>query len=328
MGRAVTALLSLGFLAACGVYFVFLFDAPDEVDPAPIVIASICFFALCGYAASFAAEYYPLRATSMTRASLWDVFAVATLANLSSYLGIIVGMPTRVALWRRVLGVRVADSVALLAYLTLIGTALPGLIAAVTLARETPLLAALCGALGLALAGPLTWPLIGDRVRAHGGLRWLAFHLPRRVTQRVSSLTEATFGFAPALTLRLAAVYGLWFLASAAQTAWTLDLFHESAPFSLLLGAQSASFLLGRLSALPLGLGVRDASLVALLTSFGVPAEVAISVAAIDRASSLLTRLLLAGVAMALVAAGVASLNRLALEVDEIQPHSRTDPLK
>ena len=314
MRRAVTSFLAIGFLAACALYFVFFYDAPDKVDPNPLVIAGVAMAAVAAYCASFAAEYIPLRATTMTRSNGATIFAAAAIANLSSYLGVIVGMPARFALWRRVLGVPISDSMALLIYLTLIGTAIPGWIASVTLATEQPLLALACGGAGTFLVGMLAWPWLAP----HGGLgaavKAVAARLPQRLTRRIGRVAATTFGFQPRLGLQIAFVYTLWYLASALQTTWTLDLFHESAPFLLLLGAQSASFLLGRLSALPLGLGVRDASFVALMTSFGLPHEVAISVAAIDRAASLATRLVMAAVAMALVSAGAASLKAVSAE--------------
>jgi uncharacterized protein (TIRG00374 family) len=50
-----------------------------------------------------------------------------------------------------------------------------------------------------------------------------------------------------------------------------------------LVGISAAAFTLGSLSLLPMGLGVRDATLVALFVQAGADRDVAIAVAALDR---------------------------------------------
>ena len=104
--------------------------------------------------------------------------------------------------------------------------------------------------------------------------------------------------FGRGLTLRVAAIQVASHVAGGIQTRLMLELWGQSGSIFELTGVQAASYALGRISLLPLGFGVRDATLVSLLIQLGVPAHVAVGTAALDRGLGLGIRLFIGGISM------------------------------
>jgi uncharacterized membrane protein YbhN (UPF0104 family) len=78
-------------------------------------------------------------------------------------------------------------------------------------------------------------------------------------------------------------VYAAMFVFVGVRSFYAFELFGGSMNVMELVGISAAAFTLGSISFLPMGLGVRDATLVALFVQAGADRDVAIAVAALDR---------------------------------------------
>ncbi len=78
-------------------------------------------------------------------------------------------------------------------------------------------------------------------------------------------------------------IYALMFVLVGGRAFYAFQLFGGSMNVPALVGISAAAFTLGSISFLPMGLGVRDATMVALFIQAGADGEVAIAVAALDR---------------------------------------------
>jgi len=80
-----------------------------------------------------------------------------------------------------------------------------------------------------------------------------------------------------------AGIYAAMFVLLGVRSFYAFQLFGGSMNVMQLVGISAAAFALGSVSLLPMGLGVRDATLVALFVQAGADRDVAIAVAALDR---------------------------------------------
>ncbi|KPK45960.1 MAG: hypothetical protein AMJ77_06620 [Dehalococcoidia bacterium SM23_28_2] len=80
-----------------------------------------------------------------------------------------------------------------------------------------------------------------------------------------------------------AGIYAAMFVFVGVRSFYAFQLFGGSMNVMELVGISAAAFTLGSVSFLPMGLGVRDATLVALFIQAGADRDAAIAVAALDR---------------------------------------------
>jgi len=80
-----------------------------------------------------------------------------------------------------------------------------------------------------------------------------------------------------------AGIYAAMFVLLGVRSFYAFQLFGGSMNVMELVGISAAAFALGFVSFVPMGLGVRDATLVALFVQAGADRDVAIAVAALDR---------------------------------------------
>ena len=80
-----------------------------------------------------------------------------------------------------------------------------------------------------------------------------------------------------------AGIYAGMFVLVGIRTFYAFQLFGGSMSVMELVGISAAAFTLGSISLLPMGVGVRDATLVALFVQAGADRDTAIAVAALDR---------------------------------------------
>jgi len=110
--------------------------------------------------------------------------------------------------------------------------------------------------------------------------------LPRRVRKLLApegDIVAAVRGV-PLWSLAAAAgIYAAMFGLLGVRSFYAFQLFGGSMNVLELVGISAAAFALGSVSFLPMGLGVRDATLVALFVQAGADRDVAIAVAALDR---------------------------------------------
>lgn len=225
-----------------------------------------------------------LRSVRTARGS-WRVFLVVSGGGTASYLGNIqLGIPLRLVLFNRLLAIPYAAGAACVAlesacWFGLMGL---GLLMAGTASNTTPWAALVL----LAVAGFLAWlyalPLATRLLRAlPSAWKGLPLASVRDLLQDlVTALSEVRWGWlAGALAL---------FCVNYAIDAITVTLVVGQYGGSLspwrALEVVILSYLAGLVTMVPMGIGVRDMSMVALLVRSGVDADVATTVALVQRA--------------------------------------------
>lgn len=240
-------------------------------------IAETTFYTLAVYVLIRASGYNP---------SLLRTYLVLTSSLSTNYITPIkAGVPLRVYLYKQFLGIPVAIGTALIAVELLIGIVIPLVIAVVGVVSLFPF---------FGLVGPLILLIVvvGCAIAilyfSPERIRPLAQRLPfQRLVQRVMRFSEQVRNGLvnlPALgLLSMAGLVALTFAAVTVRLYVILQMLGYSVNPLALLYAQMISVTSGNISLIPMGLGVRDASLTLLLLHLGVPHEVAVSVAIIQR---------------------------------------------
>ena len=235
---------------------------------------------------------------------VWRVFLVISGGGTASYLGNLqLGIPLRLLLFNKILDVPYAQGAAAVALETAcwFGLMGVGLLLAGTASNLVP---------WIAMLTMLVLSVIAYRT-APAALRLLNAWLPDRV--RGVSLKRLR-DFVGHLAVAVATLRWTWLLATLAvfSTNYLIDalsvslIVHSLGQQIALLSALEAvilSYLAGLISFIPLGLGVRDVSLVVLLENGGVSRDVATSVAIVHRVLRTVLPLLIGLVAINLLGA-------------------------
>jgi len=278
--------LVLPLTVATGVFLLMRFyEIPSVEDPNPLSIALIFLTTGILVAGSVAIPYCLLAGVAANRSlgQLYLVVTASTAANYSTPLK--AGIPLRVYLYKRLLGIGPATGSALLALEIVLATLVPAVISLFALLlflpEGGPVVAVALTAMVVGAAAALAF------VRSRSYNRAIA-HLPLpRIAQRAFAPDGDIVAALRGVPLRslgaAAAIFAAMFVLVGIRSFLAFQLFGGSMNVVELVGISAAAFTLGSLSLLPMGLGVRDATLVALFVQAGADRDVAIAVAALDR---------------------------------------------
>jgi uncharacterized membrane protein YbhN (UPF0104 family)/SAM-dependent methyltransferase len=278
--------LALPFTTAAGVFLLtHFYKIPSVVDPNPLGIALIVLITGILVACSVAIAYCLLAGAGISRSvgQLYLAVTASTAANYSTPLK--AGIPLRVYLYKRLLGISPATGSALLGLEIILATLVPAAISLFALLLFLP-------EGGPAVAGALTVMVSG----AAAALAFIRSRFYDRAIVRLPLPGIARRALAPSgdivVALRdvplgslgaAAGIFAAMFVLVGVRSFCAFQLFGGSMSVVELVGISAAAFTLGSLSLLPMGLGVRDATLVALFAQAGADRDVAIAVAALDR---------------------------------------------
>jgi uncharacterized membrane protein YbhN (UPF0104 family) len=284
--RRLLAWLILPLTAGAGIFLLTRFFAiPSVEDPDPLGIALILLLTGLLVAGSVAVPYCLLAGAGGNRSvgQLYLVVTASTAANYSTPVK--AGIPLRVYLYRRLLGIGPATGSALLGLEIIMATLVPAVISLFALLLFLPeggpalaavVIAVVCGAVA-ALAFVRSGSY--DRAIARPPLPRIA----RRVLSPDGDIVAAVRGVPLRSLAAAAAIFSGMFVLVGVRSFLAFRLFGGSMNVVELVGISAAAFTLGSLSLLPMGLGVRDATLVTLFVQAGADRDVAIAVAALDR---------------------------------------------
>ena len=280
------AWLVLPLTLAAGIFLLVRFyNVPSVEDPDPLGIALIVLLTGLVVAGSVAIAYCLLAGTGANR-SLGQLYLVVTASTAANYsTPVKAGIPLRVYLYKRLLGISPATGTTLLGLEIVLATLVPAVISLFALLLFLP------------EGGPAVAAAIAAVVS--GAIAALAFVRSRFYDRAISHLplpSIARRAFAPAgdivMALRrvplrslgaAAGIFAAMFVLVGIRSFLAFRLLGGSMNVVELVGISAAAFTLGSLSLLPMGLGVRDATLVALFVQAGADRDVAIAVAALDR---------------------------------------------
>jgi uncharacterized membrane protein YbhN (UPF0104 family) len=284
--RKLLAWLVLPLTLAVGIFLLIRFyEIPSVVDPNPLAIALIVLLTGLLVAGSVAAAYCILAGADGNR-SIGQLYLVVTASLAANYsTPVKAGIPLRVYLYKRFMGIGLATGSALVGLEILLGMLVPAIIALLALVLVLPeggLAVPAVVAAGAAVAiAAIAFVRSGsyDRVISRLPLPGIA----RRLLAPDGDIVTAVRGV-PLWSLgAAAAIYATMFVLLGLRSFYAFQLFGGSMNVLELVGISAAAFALGSVSLLPMGLGVRDATLVALFVQAGADRDVAIAVAALDR---------------------------------------------
>jgi uncharacterized membrane protein YbhN (UPF0104 family) len=284
--RRLLAWLVLPLTLAVGIFLLIRFyDIPSVVDPDPLAIALIVLLTGLLVAGSVTAAYCILAGADGKR-SVSQLYLVVTASLAANYsTPVKAGIPLRVYLYKRFMGIGIAAGSALVGLEALLGMLVPAVIALfalVLLLPEGGLAAPAVVAAGAALAvAAFAFVRSGSYDRAISRLPLP--RIARRALAPDGDIVTAVRGV-PLWSLGAAAgIYAAMFVLLGVRSFYAFQLFGDSLNVMELVGISAAAFALGFVSFVPMGLGVRDATLVALFVQAGADRDVAIAVAALDR---------------------------------------------
>jgi len=254
-------------------------------ETAPLYLALVLLLSALGTATYTAAIYVLVRASGYPT-TIGQAYLVLTASLSVNYVTPLkFGIPLRIYLYRQVMHVPLAVGTALVALETWLGMLIPALIASVGIALVFP---------EIGLAAPLALLTI-----LFMGMGLALFVRPSRITPLLRrlplqkfTLRLARFGETVQMGFRslplgwlgvVALLIGLNVTVAAVRLYVVLLMLGQAISWLSLLAVLAISITAGNLSMIPMGLGVRDASLTLLLRQLGVPDQVALSVAVIQR---------------------------------------------
>lgn len=236
--------------------------------------------------ALYTAAVYVLVRASGHRMTVAQVYLVLTSSLSVNYVTPIkFGIPVRIYLYKQVMQIPLVSGTALVALETWLGMLIPAVIASVGVAAlfiEISLAAPLT-LLTVLLVGMVAMlsikPSLVSPLLERLPLQKFTFRLVR-----FTEMVQAGVRSVPLWRLSVVALlFGLNFAVSAMRVYLVLSVFGYPADWLVLLFVLTISVTAGNLSMIPMGLGVRDASFTLLLAQLGVPNEIALSAAVIQR---------------------------------------------
>jgi uncharacterized membrane protein YbhN (UPF0104 family) len=280
------AWLLLPLTLAVGILLLIRFyQAPTVENPSPLAIALIVVLTGLLILSAVAAPYCILAGTDWNR-SLGHLYLVVTASLAANYsTPVKAGIPLRVYLYKRIMGIGLATGSALVGLELLLGTVVPAVISILALVLLLPrgelAVPALVGA-GAAVAVAaiaLVRSRSYDRVVGRLPLPGIA----RRLLAPGGGFVAAVRGVPLSSLAAASGVYAAMFVFVGVRSFYAFELFGGSMNVMELVGISAVAFTVGSVSFLPMGLGIRDATLVALFVQAGADRDVAIAVAALDR---------------------------------------------
>ncbi len=254
-------------------------------ETAPLYLALILLLSALGTATYTAAIYVLVRAGGYAT-TVGQAYLVLTSSLSVNYVTPLkFGIPLRIYLYRQVMRVPLAVGTALVALETWLGMLIPAMIAGVGIALLFP-------EIGLAAPLALLTILIAGMGLALFVQPSRMMPLLERLPLQKFTLRLARFGEMVQMGFRslpigwlgvVALLIGLNVLIAAIRLYVVLLMLGQTVHWLSLLAALAISVTAGNLSMIPMGLGVRDASLTLLLGQLGVPNEIALSTAVIQR---------------------------------------------
>jgi uncharacterized membrane protein YbhN (UPF0104 family) len=284
--RRLLAWLVLPLTLAVGIFLLIRFyEPPSVVNPDPLAIALIVLLTGLLLAGSVAAAYCILAGTDGNR-SVGQLYLVVTASLAANYsTPVKAGIPLRVYLYKRFMGIGLATGSALVGLEVLLGILVPAVIALFALLLFLPeggLAVPAVVAAGAAVAtAAIAFVRSGSYDRAIPRLPLPP--IARRVLAPDGDIVAAVRGVPLSSLAAAACIYAAMFVLLGVRSFYAFQLFGGSMNVMQLVGISAAAFALGFLSFVPMGLGVRDATLVALFVQAGADRDVAIAVAALDR---------------------------------------------
>jgi uncharacterized protein (TIRG00374 family) len=236
--------------------------------------------------ALYSAAVYVLVRASGHRTTFIQAYLVLTASLSANYVTPVkFGIPLRIYLYKQVMQIPFAVGTALVALETWLGMLIPAVIASVGIAALfieiglaaplTLLAVLLVGMMAMLFIKPsLVSPLL-ERLP----LQKFTFRLVR-----FSETVQTGFRSVPLWRLGVVALLlGLNVTVATTRLYFVLFVLGWPVSWPALLAAFTISLTAGNLSMIPMGLGVRDASFTLLLAQLGVPNEIALSAAVIQR---------------------------------------------
>jgi uncharacterized membrane protein YbhN (UPF0104 family) len=284
--RGLLPWLVLPLTVGAGIFLLIrYYEIPSVEDANPLGIALIVLLTGLLVAGSVAIAYCLLAGSGANR-SIGQLYLAVTASTAANYsTPVKAGIPLRVYLYKRLMGISPATGSALVGLEIILATLVPAAISLFALLLFLP-------EGGPAVAAALTAMVVGAAV----ALAFIRSDAYDRVIVRLPLPKIAQRAVAPdgdiVVALRgvpirsLAAAAGIFagmFVLVGVRSFCAFQLFGGSMNIVELVGISAAAFTLGSLSLLPMGLGVRDATLVALFVQAGADRDVAIAVAALER---------------------------------------------
>jgi uncharacterized membrane protein YbhN (UPF0104 family) len=284
--RRLLAWLVLPLTLAVGIFLLIRFyEIPSAVDPDPLGIALIVLLTGLLIAGSVAAAYCILAGADWDR-SVGQLYLLVTASLAANYsTPVKAGIPLRVYLYKRFMGMGAATGSALVGLEALLGMLVPAVISLFALMLILPEAGLAVPAVVAAGAGVTTAAIAFIRSSSYDRAipRLPLPGIVRRVLAPDGDIVTAVRGV-PLWSLGAAAgIYATMFVLVGVRSFYAFQLFGGSMNVMELVGISAAAFALGFVSLVPMGLGVRDATLVALFVQAGADRDVAIAVAALDR---------------------------------------------
>jgi len=280
------AWLVLPLTVGVGVFLLTRFyEVPRVENPSPLAIALIVVLTGLLILSAVAAPYCILAGTDWNR-SLGHLYLVVTAslaANYSTPVG--ADIPLRVYLYKRFIGIGLATGSALVGLELLLGTLVPAVISIFVLVLLLPEGQLALPALVAAGAAVVVAAIAFVRSRSYDRavVRLPLPGIARRLLAPGGGFVTAVRGVPLSSLATAAGVHAAMFVFVGVRSFYAFELFGGSMNVVELVGISAAAFTLGSVSFLPMGLGVRDATLVALFVHAGADRDAAIAVAALDR---------------------------------------------
>jgi len=285
-GRVVIFLTLMSGLAGTAVYFLAVRVDLSPLDSfSPLGLLGVIGLSALITLANVASARVLLSGVEWNR-SLSGLYLVITTSQAANYMtSVVVGMPVRVYLYNRVLRVATAAGAAMTAAEAVFGTATPAIVGVLGVGifwSEVNAVLLLAGLVLLAGAVAAFLSLRTDRAglvleglpRPWWGRRGVEFM--QRLQESVRSLDGRSIAVANAIYVLVFALAGL-------RLYLLLDMVGSHDNVAYLIGAQGLAFTAGTLSMLPMGIGARDATLLALLLGLGIDRDSAITVTVMER---------------------------------------------
>ena len=252
---------------------------------APIYAMPILLLSVAGTAFYTLAIYLLVRASGHQTSIVQAYLVLTSSLSLNYITPVKAGIPLRIYLYKHVMGVPTATGTALIACETLVGMVTPALIAIVGIASLFPFIGLLGPLLLLfVIGGSVAALLLIPPDRVGSLVRRLPFQNAIQRVVRFGEQVQTSLKTLPAWAfLSTTALVALNFTTVALRLYFILHALDYPIELVALIYTQAIPVTSGNISMIPMGLGIRDASLTLLLLHIGVPNKVALSVAIIQR---------------------------------------------